>query len=70
MAVSGNLITRVYSNFAGVDFTSKNVALNRSPSSLNMWKNYKNSAGRHIETRPDVEKIEDTTESVFGIFFL
>lgn len=69
MAVSGNQVTRVYGNFAGVDFTNTEVALNRSPDSLNMWKNYKNRVGKIIETRPDIDKIEDTTENVFGIFF-
>lgn len=68
-SVSGSLITRIYGNFAGVDFTNNNVSLNRSPDSLNMWKNYRNSIGKHIETRPDVEKYISTTESVFGIFF-
>lgn len=67
--VSGSLITRIYGNFAGVDFTNNDVALNRSPDSLNMWKNYKNSIGKHIETRPDIEKILVFTETVFGIFF-
>ena len=66
---SGTLIPRVYGDFAGVDFTNNNVALNRSPDSLNMWKNYKNTVGKHIETRPDVEKILSFTENVFGIFF-
>ncbi len=68
-SVSGSLISRIYGNFAGVDFTNNNVAFNRSPDSLNMWKNYKNSIGKHIETRPDVEKILTTSETVFGIFF-
>lgn len=67
--VSGTLISRIYGDFAGVDFTNNNVALNRSPDSLNMWKNYKNTIGKHIETRPDIEKILTTTETVFGIFF-
>lgn len=67
--IAGNLITRFYSDFAGVDFTNNNVALNRSPDSLNMWKNYKNSVGKHIETRPDVEKILTFANNVFGIFF-
>lgn len=68
-SVSGSLISRIYGNFAGVDFTNNNVALNRSPDALNVWKNYKNSIGKHIETRPDIEKILTTTETVFGIFF-
>ena len=37
---SGDLITRNYANFRGVDFTDEEVALTRSPDSLNMWKNY------------------------------
>ncbi|MCR5145969.1 MAG: hypothetical protein K6B70_01275 [Clostridia bacterium] len=67
-SVSGSLISRIYGNFAGVDFTNSNVALNRSPDSLNMWKNYRNSIGKHIETRPDVEKILNL-QNVFGVFF-
>ena len=67
-SVSGSLISRVYGNFAGVDFTNNNVALNRSPDSKNMWKNYRNSIGKHIETRPDVEKILNLP-NVFGVFF-
>lgn len=67
-SISGSLISRIYGNFAGVDFTNNNVALNRSPDSLNMWKNYRNSIGKHIETRPDIEKIMDLP-NVFGVFF-
>ena len=65
-SVSGSLISRIYGNFAGVDFTNSNVALNRSPDSLNMWKNYRNSVGKHVETRPDVEKIL-SLPNVFGV---
>ena len=36
--VSGDLITRNYSNFRGVDFSNTEVALYRSPDAINMWK--------------------------------
>lgn len=65
---SGYLVTRKVDNFAGVDFTNSDTNLNRSPDSLNMWKNYKNnSAG--IETRPDMELVESYDNTIFGLFF-
>lgn len=69
MAVS--LLKRAYSNFRGVDFGSRKdeVNLSRSPDALNMWKNYKNSSGRCVETRPDIELVQKYAESVFGHFF-
>lgn len=69
MAVSGSLITRNYSNFSGVDFSNKEVALYRSPDSLNMWKNYKSSIGRCIETRPDIELLRSFNNTIYGLFF-
>ena len=39
---SGDLITRQYVNFRGVDFTGEDVSLYRSPNALNVWKNYRN----------------------------
>ena len=54
MSESGDLITRTYNNFRGVDFTGKEVAMQRSPDSLNMWKNYR-KLGKCIETRPSME---------------
>lgn len=69
--ISGTLISRNYSNFRGVDFTSRKdeVSLNRSPDSLNMWKNYKSSNGRCIETRPDIVLLKEYTDTIFGLFF-
>ncbi len=65
---SGNLVTRKVDNFAGVDFSNSDTNLARSPDSLNMWKNYKNnSAG--IETRPDMELVEEYDNTIFGLFF-
>lgn len=69
MAVSGSLITRDYSNFSGVDFSNKEVSLFRSPDALNMWKNYKSSIGRCIETRPDIELLRSFNNTIYGLFF-
>lgn len=65
---SGALVTRKVDNFAGVDFSNSDTNLARSPDSLNMWKNYKNnSAG--IETRPDMELVEEYNNTIYGLFF-
>lgn len=65
---SGNLVTRKVDSFAGVDFSNSDTNLARSPDCLNMWKNYKNnSAG--IETRPDMELVEEYDNTIFGLFF-
>lgn len=68
MAVSGNLITRNYTEFKGVDFTDKEVSLTRSPDSLNMWKNY-SKLGKCIETRPDIALVETYDNTIYGLFF-
>lgn len=65
---SGNLVTRKVDNFAGVDFSSNDTNLARSPDSLNMWKNYKNSL-TGIETRPDVELVSTYDNTIYGLFF-
>ncbi len=68
---SGNKVTRIYSNFRGVDFRGEEINLMRSPDSLNMWKDYKETDS--IRTRPglkEVEKFNSTlNESVWGIYF-
>jgi len=71
MAVSGSLITRNYTNFKGVDFSSRKdeISLYRSPDALNVWKNYKSNNGRCIETRPDIELIDTFDNPVYGLFF-
>ena len=65
---SGDLITRQYINFRGVDFTGKDVPLYRSPDALNMWKNYK-GLGKCVETRPDIELFKSFNNSIYGLFF-
>lgn len=69
--VSGTLITRNYSGFRGVDFSNRKdeINLSRSPDALNMWKNYKSNNGKCIETRPDIELLEEYSDAIFGCFF-
>lgn len=64
---TGDLVSRIYSNFRGVDFRGEEINLTRSPDSLNMWKNYK--ATESIETRPALQKTLEEYDAVFGIFF-
>lgn len=68
-SVSGDLISRVYSNFRGVDFTGSNSSLVRSPDSVNMWKNYTNELGKNVETRPKLKVFKLLDDSVYGMFF-
>ena len=69
--ISGSLITRQYGKFRGVDFTKREdeISLYRSPDALNMWKNYKNSNGLCIETRPDIELESEYSDTIYGLFF-
>lgn len=56
-------------DFKGVDFSNKTVAVNRSPDALNMWKNYKQTLGKCVETRPDIELLATYSNTVYGLFF-
>lgn len=67
MSGTGDLISRVYSNFRGADFRGEEVNLVRSPDCLNVWRNYKKTAS--IETRPDLEQNVGFEERVYGVFF-
>ncbi len=71
MATSGDLISRKYEKFRGVDFGHRKdeVYLYRSPDALNVWKNYKGSNGNCIETRPDLELLKNYSDTIFGLFF-
>lgn len=60
------LISRIYSNFRGVDFRGDEINLMRSPDSLNVWKDYKETES--IRTRPGMEKKYGYTYPVHGIF--
>ena len=67
MADTGDLITRVYANFRGVDFRGEEINLIRSPDSLNVWKDYKKTES--IRTRPSMELKVAFTDPVYGVFF-
>lgn len=61
--------TRIYDNFHGVDFSNSDVKSYRSPYSVNMWKNYEDSNGTCIETRPGMKLLENFGNKIFGLFF-
>ena len=61
------IISRVYSNFRGVDFRGNEINLLRSPDSLNVWKDYKETES--IRTRPEFKMKTSFTDSVYGVFF-
>ena len=67
---SGSLVMRNYTDFRGVDFSNRKdeVSLNRSPDALNMWKNYKNSSGNCIETRPALKWLISYDDKIYGIY--
>lgn len=48
------LVPRIYQGFRGVDFRGEEINLMRSPDSVNMWKDYKETDS--IRTRPGVKK--------------
>lgn len=60
-------VSRIYSNFRGVDFRGEEINLVRSPDSLNVWKDYKETES--IRTRPGMALHEAFTDAVYGIFF-
>lgn len=61
------LVPRIYANFRGVDFRGEEINLVRSPDSLNVWKDYKETES--IRTRPEMELVESFTDAVYGVFF-
>lgn len=67
MSGTGDLISRVYANFRGVDFRGEEINLVRSPDSLNMWKDYRKTES--IRTRPSMELFESFDDTIYGIFF-
>jgi hypothetical protein len=59
------IVSRIYSNFRGVDFRGEEINLVRSPDALNVWKDYKQTES--IRTRPGMVKHHDSAH-VYGIF--
>ena len=62
-----DIVSRIYSNFRGVDFRGEEINLARSPDSLNVWKDYKETES--IRTRPGMELLMGFDDPVFGIYF-
>lgn len=60
------LVPRIYSNFRGVDFRGEEINLTRSPDSLNVWKDYKETES--IRTRPGLAKFHESNQPVYGIY--
>lgn len=60
-------VSRIYNNFRGVDFRGDEINLLRSPDSLNVWKDYKETES--IRTRPGIELNTSFTATVYGVFF-
>ena len=63
--MADNLISRIYENFRGVDFRGEEINLSRSPDSLNVWKDYKETES--IRTRPKM-KLEMVLEDGSALF--
>ncbi len=61
-----NVVSRIYSNFRGVDFRGEEINLSRSPDSLNVWKDYKEIDS--IRTRPSLN-LQRAVAEVHSISF-
>lgn len=68
--MAGTSIKRTYSNFRGVDFANEPgiVSISRSPDALNVWKNYSDTQGSCIETRPGYVKLADFGNKILGFY--
>ena len=62
-----SIVKRIYSNFRGVDFRGDEINLVRSPDSLNVWKDYKETES--IRTRPGMKAHKKLQDAVYGIYF-
>ena len=64
-------LKRTYSDFRGVDFANDPslVLLSRSPDALNVWKNYKDTQGSCIESRPGYRELANFEDKINGMYF-
>ncbi|MBQ1959226.1 MAG: hypothetical protein II354_02265 [Firmicutes bacterium] len=65
--MSASIVSRLYSGFRGVDFRGDETQFTRSPDSLNVWKDYKETDS--IRTRPGMKLSVSFGEPVYGVFF-
>ncbi len=64
---TGDLISRIYANFRGVDFRGEEINTRRSPDALNVWKDYKYTES--IRTRPGLARKTFMGTKIYGIYF-
>lgn len=62
-----DMVSRIYGGFRGVDFRGEECNLARSPDSLNVWKDYKETES--ICTRPGMKLYQAVEGPVYGIWF-
>ena len=62
-----DVVPRIYSNFRGVDFRGEEINLVRSPDSLNVWKDRRETES--IRTRPGLAQYHASASKVYGIFW-
>jgi hypothetical protein len=62
-----SVVSRIYGGFRGVDFRGEEINLVRSPDSLNVWKDYRETES--IRTRPETALQIAFPDKVYGIFF-
>ena len=62
-----DIVSRQYGGFLGVDFRGEEIYLTRSPDSLNVWKDYKETES--IRTRPGMALNTAFDDTVYGVFF-
>ena len=67
MSETGDRVSRKYGNFRGVDFRGEEINFRRSPDSLNVWKDYKETES--IRTRPGLKLQTAFTDPVYGVYF-
>lgn len=63
---------RTYGDLAGVDFSSipSYTALNRSNDAKNIYKNYRDTAGQAIETRPGYVSMGTVGDDIYGLHII
>ena len=67
--MSEDIVSRIYSNFRGVDFRGEEINIVRSPDCLNVWKDYKETES--IRTRPGMKRLVEVQSglTIIGIYF-
>lgn len=68
--MAGASLKRTYTNFRGIDFANDPalVDLSRSPDALNVWKNYSDTQGSCVETRPGYVKLSNFQNKINGMY--